>query len=816
MKGKKRYFVLIILIGLFLGFAYYTKDKRKEQIEKQDEQIKEENELREKKSIKLTNVITIDQDKYGQYEYSEGNLLKFKKNKVYFIIDNKGKELYFGVNNPEIYTNTKGTKSYYTAINSLYDSEGNEIYNKLEDGNTIATITDKEIVVNAGEDKYQIIDIESKDIKNVNGYIGNYKGINVYIKNHKYYVYDNGEKEYDELYSRSSNYYANDNDIIYLKSETDELFLDKEKGKITKDDYFKEKLNDKYYLNHDKCPTIKSYADDKNVLDECIFDYDKVNNNFFAFVTEKEELYILRNDKFEKEQGFIRGQVADNTYFASKGNQEKNYYVFYENGDTKELECPSFVGHAGNNVFSCDNLFDGYFIENNKIRDDKYDYISCNFDTEYCIVSNKNKEGLYYMGEKIIEPIYNDIIVENGYVILDLGYTYNIYYIEKDGKALKKSDLNPKIEEEKYEADVDKIVEEYKLDKELVNNNKDLFTKYASIVEKNEGLKDYKKYIYNYFKVIIDRKEYLDEDMFFSALKTLKVEVQDELSVKGAAGIYNNADNAIRLLPLYKNEDYVIYHEFMHFIDYKLNSNEPEKTYLYNGKVVTKDSYSKLTIEEKRKVEFGANMVDKPKVIVEAGAELYRSRYFADSYTLTYENAVGMYYIFEYLLGEDTMSDVFFGNKNLYTELRKYISEDEYEKFYDSSDKITDINGITSTNDFVVTFETFINIYIKAKGNEWYNDNKFCILLSEVFKPEPVRNSKYYNVYEKLYSYKDSELERLTKEIQSKESNPIVIQHFIYENNEILLLSFKDLTNDKEIPKKYKYDVDKKTIEEIK
>jgi hypothetical protein len=162
------------------------------------------------------------------------------------------------------------------------------------------------------------------------------------------------------------------------------------------------------------------------------------------------------------------------------------------------------------------------------------------------------------------------------------------------------------------------------------------------------------------------------------------------------------------------------------------------------------------------------------------------------------------------------MSDVFFGNKNLYTELRKYISEDEYEKFYDSSNKITDINGITSTNDFVVTFETFINIYIKAKGNEWYNDNKFCILLSEVFKPEPVRNSKYYNVYEKLYSYKDSELERLTKEIQSKESNPIVIQHFIYENNEILLLSFKDLTNDNEIPKKYKYDVDKKTIEEIK
>lgn len=813
MKGKKRYIILLVLIGAFLGFLYCTKDKRKEQIKRQDEKIKEDNKLREKKAIKLTSVTSFDKEKYGNYDSSLNNLITFKKGKVYYVLDNKGKELYYGSIQPELVSNEKGTQAYYRVGNLLYDDKGNQLYDKLEDDMHIDIIIGKDLIINYGDNKFQIINYESKDIKNIDFFVGNYNGIYVYVKNGKYYTYNNGEKEFDSMIERNRNEY------IYLKSKTENVYLNKEKGIITEEEYNKIKINNKFYIDYTNCIQVKSYSDNKSIVDECFYEYDKINDNFYAFISEKDEVYLFRDGKIEKEKDFNRGYIGDNTYYASKGNKENNYYIFYENGETKEVECASNVSHAGNNVYSCNDIVESYFIENNKIRDDKYDSILCYQGKNYCVVEKNNKKGLYYMGEKIIEPNYKEIMIEENYVILDLDNKYNFYYIDKDRSPLKKEDLNPKIEEEKYEIDTDKIVDKYKLDKDLVKENKELFTKYAYIVENNKNIADYKNYLYDYFKVVIDEKKYLNEDLFFDSLKSLQINIKDNLLNSDAAGEYFNIDNVVDIKKDYIKSEPVFYHELMHYIDYCLNDNQSNYILKNKDKIITKEEYKKLSISDKRNVDVNLNIASKPYFMVEAGAEIYSARYFNNSYTVSYVDATNIYYIFEYIFGEDTMKSIFFGKENLYTYLKNSISEDKYNKFLEATERITRIGSSKEKDDYVVAFDTLIDIYTNLKGKEWYNDNEFCFLLYNFshLNFNSLVTSKNYNTYEKIQVYYEKEHERLGREIaklfnETYVSNPTII----YENGSIILTEFYNLASLKDSKiVKFKYNANDKTIKEI-
>jgi len=795
MKGKKRYIVLLILIGIFIGIAYYTKDKRKETIKKQEEEIKKDNELIEKKSIKLTSVVTFDKNKYGILSEVGTNIFLFQKNNVYYILDNTGKELYYGSTKPTIIHDKNEKKAYYKVGNILYDSKGEVIYDKLEADDNIYTILDKDFVVVNGEEKSQIINFETKDIKNIKYFLADYNGIYVYLKNDKVYAYDNVEKEFDTLEDRDKN------EVIHLKSSNEDLYLDYKKGKITQEEYYNVKLNDKYYIDYKNCGQVKSFTDNKAVVDECFYIYNKINDNFYEFVNEKDEVFLLRNDKFEKLNGFSRGYISDNYYYASKGEKDNNYYVFEENGESTELECAAYANYAGNNVFTCSDFVEPYFIKDKKISDEKYDDIFCYHDTNYCVVEKNGKKGLYYMGEKIIEPNYSDITYDKGNIIINYNDKYYVYYIEKDKTHLKKSDLNPKIEEEKYDIDVDKIVKENKLDKDLINNNKDLFIKYAFIVENNKRLGDYKKNVYNLFKVVVDNKKYLDEDLFFNKLKMLNISVKDKLDVDGAAGTYLDVNTEISILKQYSDSEKNVYHELLHFIDYCLNNNTSDKVLFYNDKIINFDDYKKLSIEEKRKVNVDSEVNSKPHFMVEAGAEIYSSYYFSNSDIISYIDASSLYYIFNYLLGEDNMKDVFYGNKNFYSLLNNSISVEKYNEFESAAREITVINGEKTNKNYTIVFDSLIDIYTNLKGKEWYNDNYFCFLLYGFanINFDKITSSKYFNTYEKIHSFYAKEHERLGRLIAKSFNETYVTNPVIYfEDNNIYLSEYYKLGNVKD------------------
>lgn len=768
MKGKKRYFVLIFLLVIFGTVLYLTKESRKDTIKKEEEKIKKQ----EKKSIELTTIVSIDKDKYGDIEEVLGSFFILKKDDFYYLLDNKGNEVRKSKTPINIYKDENNSKTYYTFDNALYDQNNNVVYDKLIDRESLRIYDD--VIVITTDEVVKIINLSTKEVIEANGFVNNYNGIYVYIKDDKIIAFDGEEHEFENISL------INEYEFLHLSTDNSDLYLNKEKGKITKEEYNKQKLNDEYYLDYEKCGQLKRIKDDETISNECFYQYNKVTDKFYVLVSEKDELYFFINNNLEKKDDFFTGNVADDKYYAPKGDKDNNYYLFYDNGDKEEFECASYVTYAGNNVFACNDYFENYFIENNKIREDKYDNIDCIYGSDYCTVKKDNKYGLYYRGKKIIEPNYQNIEVNNDYIIIDSSNKYYILYTEEGAKALTKEQINIK-EDDNNTVNIDEVIKNNNLEeyKDLINDNKEMFIKYASAVESNDGLGEYKKYVYDYFKVVVDKKEYIDDSVFYKKLGTLKFEVKDKLVTNGASGEYWSNKNEIQLNQGYKKDASVIYHELMHFIDYALNDNTPDIMFKMNDKFITKEEYTKLDMPEKREVQIANSNSDRNDVIVEGGAEKNSGKYFFDGSTATYQKSVIVYNILEYIFGFDKIESVYYGNVNLYSLMKDYVDIESFEKFIDANNSITRISENEINADYVTSIDFIYNLYINKNGKDIHKDEVFSLLLYSLinnYRIDNLKGSKYYTEYLKVYNNENEKLATIRKKLENR-----VVEYDFYQ-----------------------------------
>ena len=384
----------------------------------------------------------------------------------------------------------------------------------------------------------------------------------------------------------------------------------------------------------------------------------------------------------------------------------------------------------------------------------------------------------------------------------------------------KKENITTKSNDSKIEKIIsDNNLEEYR---DLIYSNKELFTKYSNAVEANDNLGKCKKHVYDFFKVIVDNKKYLDEEIFFDKLSNLKIVFSNTKKI-GISGQYYRENNSISI---YVYTDAVVYHELMHFVDSSLNSNVPRTLYYYDNKVISEEEYLKLLDyspeshlnEISGDINYDEVAGEWSVFLSEAGAEHYSAKYFSYSHVRSYFDAVALYDIFEYLYSEEKMKDVFFGYESLYGLTDGYFTENEFKEFLNTAYTITYFKATPANADYRYILDSMIGLYNSSHDDEWYNDEDFCLLRYNFidFDINKIEGSKYYDInkekceyYKNLFnSYKNN----LSSYVGTKNH---VYPKITYENNNIYFITFVDIETENESIVKLLYDCKNDNLKEV-
>ena len=375
---------------------------------------------------------------------------------------------------------------------------------------------------------------------------------------------------------------------------------------------------------------------------------------------------------------------------------------------------------------------------------------------------------------------------------------------------------------------IEKTIKDYDLEKyrEVILNNEELFIKYSLAVESNANLGKGKKYVYDMFIVVADQKQYIEDEIFYERLSTLKFLYSNEENSGGKLGEYKVYTNEVIIYCDESKQRGTIYHELMHFIDFNLNSNKAKDLYMYEGKYISKDKYYRLLLESNdNDVYFIDGSIDCDEIagawsvfLSESGAELYSKKYFGDSVAESYSDSVNLFHILQYIYTEEKIEEVYFGTGNLYQMTNGYFTEAEFKEFLNTAYAITYYKSTATKNDYNYLFDTMIGLYINSKGKDWYNDREFCYLLYNFveYRKEWFENSKYLDTFNAKYDY----FEKLDKSLSDSFEGLLGTKHYyypnvIFENGSVILVTYTDKYDDNAMVYKFKYNPKDNTIKEI-
>ena len=349
-----------------------------------------------------------------------------------------------------------------------------------------------------------------------------------------------------------------------------------------------------------------------------------------------------------------------------------------------------------------------------------------------------------------------------------------------DGMAEEGSTKNtppePEVEEEEDNGiDINKVISDYKLSsiESYINEDKAYFKKFAKAVIDNDKIgSKYKRIVLLQYKVLMSNKKYLNKDYFLNSVKQLTMDEVKKTSVDGALGTY--ADY-ITTINIWKGMEVdVVYHELMHFVDYRINMGSLYHVCENNGKYTLMSEY----------YEYDCNEVLMPqdRLIVEGGAETNSARYNDEVTLAHYDTLTPIYNLIAYLIGEDKMNDIFYSSESspmLFIELNKYgITLKEYEDFMEG------INFMAIEDNFVGKVKkseasyymdalNFVsNLYKKKNGHDWDKDKEFSTLM----------NHAVWGFYQAVDYLKDTDFTAAEKKIVEKQPNMDIFKKQVSSN----------------------------------
>ena len=717
------------------------------------------------------NVISDYLEEFTNYEIIDKKFIKVTNKNNKKIINKNGDILAKGTN-----LNVASNNKYILVDNAIYDGNMNKIYvldftgdfeYTAEFGNDLLIIESykkgsKSIVVDLIDKK-----VLWSNFDNFTSY-NNEEGM-TYLRftiNNKGYLIDTRTKQvlyenitYDNTTYEGYNTFTYNNNIYYIDGDI-----------IYKDNT---KIDNKYEMVKDNCELGYKLKDNKNniVVDKCMYVYKVLFDDAILGIDADNYILFYKDNEISGGEITLEGdyiKVAAAFDLLGDGTT----YKYYDKS-LKQLNIDENVNisYLTNNVYSgYDYLkYKFYFLDKNlnEILDEFYN-IDC-YNNGYCdVYENANKHYLYKDGKKVIDETFVNIKINDEQIILET--LYKTYVIKLGNNKIKKINFNID-----YNIDLDDIIDRYDLKNiELkINKNEDLFKKYAYIVENNNMLLDYKKEVYDIFEIVMDNKDYLDEFYFLHKLGYLNIVEDDVLQGGKAAGTYQDYDTRIDLT---SNENRVIYHELIHFIDYSISNNPSTTLYKCDNKV---DVYGAVP-----NIPDGCDYVSivYSNFIMEAGAESFTAKYFTKKVT-AYN--FGTFYLdaLEYIYGSSTLNKWYYGDANYFVKVL-------YDEFNDEKTVMKILEALKDTTSLDVTYkytgyllDTLIDLYKMNIGKDYLNDKKFVFLLKPMLDFMNADDSKYYkelNDINSKYEFLDNLKEEIGYEYFSNYVEPIIKNDKMY------------------------------------
>lgn len=500
-------------------------------------------------------------------------------------------------------------------------------------------------------------------------------------------------------------------------------------------------IDNKYIMDKDSCKVGYKLKDLNNniVIDKCFSGYKILFEGSILGVNIEDDDVLYTKEKEIKGASFtLQGDYIKVTETSNLlGDETKNTYF---NKDLEKKEFDEYISlyYIGNGYYYGYDIYDYkyYFYDKylNKISD-SFTSIFCNANT-YCDVSNNHIHYLYKDGQKVLNEKFKKIEIDDNSILVETLYKTYILKLSYN----KNIPIDLSID---YNIDINEFISKYSLeeDKTIIENNEELFKKYAYIVENNDFLKDRKKELYDLFKVVIDKKKYLDEFYFLSKLGKLNILYKDSLLDGKAAGTYE--DYGIRV-SLASNLDNVVYHEFIHFLDYSINYNLDTVIYKCDGK------YQLMLASE-----FGEDACEYVDIgysnyITEAGAEAFSVKYFTKDIN-SYSFATYYFMGLEYVYGSDEIDKWFFDDDNYFylRLLNDFEDVDTVNKIIKTLNKTTSLTSESFNTGYLL--DVLIDLYKKHIGDDYLSDKKFLLILKTMQHSDNIDTSKYYNEFKAAF-----------------------------------------------------------------
>lgn len=716
------------------------------------------------------NIISEYQDSYSYYEIINKKYILVTDKNIKRIIDKNGNVLVNGTHVKSSYDS-----KYILVDNCVYDNYMNKVYvldftgefeYTAEFGNDILFINSyqkdsKSVIVDLKEKKVLWDNFENSASYSNNGNVNYFR----FTKDNKGYLFDAKSKQilYEDITYENESYmdyntFMYKDNVLYI--EDDIIYKDNTK------------INNRYIMSKDTCDKGYKLKDNKNniVVDKCMYAYKMLFDD--AILGIDEENYIL----FYKDKEIVGGEITlEGDYIKVAASLDLlgdgSTYEYYDK-NLKQIDISEDISIS----YIADNVYSGYdyvnynssFLDKDlKIIEDNLYNIYC--DNNYCDISkNANEHYLYKDGKKLVDDAFVNINFNKDEIILESLYKT---YIVKLGNNKKRLDFNFD-----FNIDIDEIISKYNLkDIEFkINKNEKLFKKYAYIIENNKMLLNYKKEVYDLFEIIVDKKDFLDEFYFLHKLGYLNIHKADILHNGKADGTYQDFNTRIDFVT---DENRVIYHELVHFVDYSISNSVSTILYKCNNKI---DVYEAIP-----NIPDGCDYVNMPytNYIVESGAEAFTSKYFTKNVT-SYN--FGTYYLeaLEYIYKTKNVDEWYFKDDN-------YFIKTLYEEFNDEKIVSKVIDALNDTTSLDATYKStgylmdiLIDLYKKHNGEDYLNDKKFTFLIRPMLDYVNVDKSKYYNEFKNLFNIDYGDVENIKEEINYENFNsyliPIIIDDKMY------------------------------------
>lgn len=277
------------------------------------------------------------------------------------------------------------------------------------------------------------------------------------------------------------------------------------------------------------------------------------------------------------------------------------------------------------------------------------------------------------------------------------------------------------------------LAEEHGLTEEDLHGEYELFMRFAETVEGNSALGKYKEYMYLIFPVVADASPYMDPDYFFDRLSDLSF--SDCVLDPGIAGMYTGGANIVEInTEIDPYDSYhvpeVVFHELMHFVDFKVNNDAPA-IYVLNGRRLSTVELEELPEEEREQ----AVACYEPDAVTEGGAEYFTAKYFAGAeraYFIPAQFLAGV----EYIFGEEKIKELFFSRDSGVVLAELFLSAGySKEKFYNANQTLSFLTNSSAHGEpsvFIAPEDMLIDLYESKLGSGWQTDEGFLYILKAI------------------------------------------------------------------------------------